>query len=343
MYASGLPVGEIAEALDRSGDAVTARRRVIGVEDRRRAWAPREDALIRAAAEGGLSAARVAERLGRTADAVRARRRALVGPRAAPVPYGPAEDEAIRACFTKGGDVRDLARSIGRSVDAVRLRARALGVHRPARRARWSAPEDAVIRDGYADGLTCAAVARMLPGRTAGAVAARAARLGLSNYARRWSAADDLQLVRLLAAGRPLPELARALVRTPEAVRQRIRHLGLSTAPAPRRAARAGRPWSEADDEILRLHAGINPAVLAQVLGRSDLAVVGRLRELGLRAARERSPHHPARRSGGMTPGQRTAITRVREPLTPTRLLELARRLDLPPELVRRQIDGTVA
>jgi hypothetical protein len=257
-------------------------------------------------------------------------------------PDEPADDEAIRRCFDDGGDVAALAQSLGRSVDAVRLRARLLGAHRPARRARWRAAEDALVRDGYSEGRTCASIAEGLPERTPAAVAARAAKLGLSDYARRWRAEDDASLIRLVAAGRPLTEIARALVRTPEAVRRRCRRLRLPT-PPPSPAARRAGPWSEPEDEVLRLHAGVNPAVLAQLLGRSDVAVTARLRVLGLRAARERSPHHPAPRAGRLTPGQRAAVARAGGPPGGASLLALARRLDVPPAAIRALVESSSA
>jgi len=57
-----------------------------------------------------------------------------------------------------------------------------------------------------------------LPGRSRTSVAARARRLGLPDYARRWTAADDALLARLTRARTPLLKVARALVRTPDAV-----------------------------------------------------------------------------------------------------------------------------
>jgi hypothetical protein len=63
----------------------------------------------------------------------------------------------LRALWTGGDGVTDLVHRLGRSPDAVRLRARALGLHRPAVRRRWTAVEDATMRDGNADGLTCGA------------------------------------------------------------------------------------------------------------------------------------------------------------------------------------------
>jgi hypothetical protein len=342
MYAAGRSVAEMAIVLGRTPDAVTARRRQLGVPPRTaRPWSAGEDALLRAARMSGVPATRVAARLDRTADAVRWRQRRLMGRPAARGRYGPAEDEAICRCFASDGDgdVVALASSLGRSVDAVRLRARALGVHRPPQRARWHAGEDARVRDGYAEGRTCSSIAAGLPGRTAAAVAARAAKLGLSDYARRWSAEEDARLIRLMATGRPLTEAARALVRTPEAVRGRCRRLGID-APVTAPGARRGRPWSDGEDAVLRLHAGVNPATLAQLLGRSDRAVTERLRRLGLRAGRERSPHHPAPRARRLTPGQRAAVERAAAPLRGTNLSALAQRIDAPTAAVGVLLEG---
>jgi hypothetical protein len=334
LYGTQRLVNDIAAALGRSPDAVTARRRQIGLAPRDQAWTAREDALLRAAAASGVPATWVARRLSRTPDAVRWRQRALVGPRSSAVPYTPAEDEAIRRCFADRDDPAALARRLGRSVGALRRHAETLGAYRPVRRAPWSPAEDAIVRDGYADGKTCAAISRALPGRSPTSVAARARGLGLSDYARRWTAADDALLTRLTRARTPLPKVARALVRTPEAIRRRCRRLGLEPPPAPQ-AARSGKPWTASEDALLRLHAGLNTATLAEQLGRSDHAITCRMRTLGLRDERRRSPHHPPARARGLTPAQRSAIRRAPDPLKPTSVAALARRLDLPPARIR--------
>jgi hypothetical protein len=334
LYEAQRPVKDIAAALCRSSDAVTARRRQIGMASRQPSWTAREDALLRAAAASGVPATWIAKRLSRTPDAVRWRQRILVGRRCGAAPYEPADDRAIRRCFARGGDVAALARRLGRSVGAVRRHAEALGVYHPARRARWSAAEDAIVRDGYADGKTCATIAGALPGRSPTAVAARARRLGLSDYGRRWTARDDALLTRMALAPTPVMKIAQALVRSPEAVRRRCRHLGLEQPLTPD-AARGGKPWTEQEDTLLRLHAGLNPANLAERLGRSDHAIASRMRALGLRDERRRSPHHPAAPIRGLTPAQRSAIRRGPDPLRATGLVAMARRLDLPTATVR--------
>jgi hypothetical protein len=329
LYRDGVAVREIAERLSRTVDAVNARRLHLEIPSRRAraSWSQNEDAVLAGATRAGLPAWVVAQRLGRPVGQIRWRRRALRLAGSPARPYSPADDAAIRAVFRDRGDVQSLALRLGRSPEALRLRAAKLGLYRPARRRRWSAGEDATVRDGYDSGLSCAEIARELPGRTPAAVAARAGKLGLATHARRWTALDDERLRRLAGSYR-LEELARRLGRTPDALRQRAAKLGL--APLESSASpRAGTPWTAAEDELLRLHTGLNPAVLSGLLGRSDRAVTIRLSKLGLRAGRERSPHHTAPRLGAFTAGERALLERELRPDNPRQLVTLARRLGL--------------
>jgi hypothetical protein len=321
---------------------VSERRRAIGLPARLRSrpWLPGEDELLRAASAAGLPAAALASRLDRPAEQVRRRRRALLGPAPTPRAYTQTDDDAIRARWVRDpswrreGNVEQLARDLGRSPGSIRLRAEKFGLHRPTRRQRWRAYEDAAVRDGYESGVTCAQIAAELSERSASAVVARAAKLGLANYARIWTPGDDLALRALARDGRELERAAQMLARTPEALRARARKLGL----APLRSRclhQAPRRWTPAEDEQLRLHAGLNPATLAEWLGRSPEAVTRRLRLLGLRDARERSPHHPLPARNGFTPGERATVARELRTGGPRRQLALAQRLGRPPADIR--------
>jgi hypothetical protein len=331
LYRDGVAVRQIAEQLRRSDDAVNARRRSLAIAARRgRGWTAREDALLAGATRSGLSTRVVAELLGRGVGEVRWRRRALGLMRAAARRYAVDEDAALRSALRDGTDLEELAVRLRRSSGGLRLRAAKLGLHTPARRRRWPAHEDAAVRDGYDMGLRCETIASAVPGRTPTAIAARARRLGLSSPGRLWTAAEDDRLQRL-AAERTVDELAVLLGRTPDAIRQRARKLHVALLENPP-TARSGTPWTAAEDELLRLHAGLNPAALARLLERSDRAITIRLAKLGLRSGRERSPHHrtPRLRGRGLTPGTQAALDRELDAGNPRRALIIARRLELP-------------
>ena len=341
LYADWVPVKHIAAGLGRSPDAVVARRQALAVAPRRQAlavaprrrsapWSPGEDALLLAGASAGLAAPILAGRLHRSTEQVRTRRRMLAASRPAARPYRAHEDEAIRLCLTNGGDLAGLARQLGRTPDAVRLHAQQLGIHRPRPRRRWADWEDALIRDGYTSALSCAQIASHLRHRSPTSVAARAGKLGLATYARRWSSKDDLRLAHLTARGATLEDAAQRLGRTPEAIRSRAARLGVNP-PPPAPPPQGSRRWTDEEEQLLRLHHALNPGALAELLGRTDAAVCRRLCALGLRAGAQRSPHHPVRRQEGLpTPGELSAIERELARATPGRRLVILRRFEAP-------------
>jgi hypothetical protein len=337
LYPQGVGLLVIGERVGRSSEAVAARRRALRIASRPRSrpWTAGEDELLRASTVAGVSAAAVAVQLRRPPDQVRRRRRMLMRRGRAPLPYTLTEDAAIADCWVHGDDVVALAQQLGRSVGSVRMRAQKLGLHTAAARPRWRPDEDATLRDGYQLGLTCAQIAADIGGRMPTAIAARAARLGLGTYGRRWTSREDNLLRKLALDGTDLDRAAQLLARTPEAVHRRARVLRLASPPR-RRSDRDRRPWTSAEDELLALHRGLNPAALAQLLGRSSGAITQRMRKLDLRRGSERSPHHPALTAGHLTPGQRAVITRELGAGAHRRQLALARRLDVPPSVIRR-------
>src|ERR1019366_3931373 len=70
----------------------------------------------------------------------------------------------------------------------------------------------------------------------------------------------------------------------------------------PALASRRARHWTGEEDELLRLHHALNPARLAELLGRSDAAVCRRLCALGLRASAQ------DRRRHAVTPDQPRSV-----------------------------------
>jgi hypothetical protein len=329
LYPGGVPIAEIASRLGRSVDAVSERRRTLNVpaRPRSRPWSEREDQLLHAATQSSVPAQALADLLDRPPEQVRRRRRALLGAGTTPRPYTPDEDRAIRDAWGPEVDVVALALRLDRSPGSVRSRAGAIGCHAPVARHRWSGYEDAALRDGYELGLTCAEIAQQLPRRTASAVVARAAKLGLASYARVWTVDDDQRLKALTSARVPVEEAARLLSRTPEALRGRARKLGLAPL-STSKASRARRRWTAAEDDQLRLLIGTNPALLADRLGRTPEAVTQRARRLGLREARWRSPHHLVPpQNGHLSPGMMATLVREADTESPRRRLALARRL----------------
>jgi hypothetical protein len=329
-------MSELATELGRSVDAIVARRMLLGIRPRGepRPWSLLEDQVLRAAVGAQLPATLLAGRLHRSVEQIRARRRHLGLTAPASRRYGAAEDAMLRDGWATGTPIGELARRLGRSPGAVRLRAEALGLHRPTPRRRWTAAQDTVVRDGYAEGLTCRRIADGLPDRTPAAIAARARKLGLTTHGRAWTALEDDRLRRLASQYSPA-EIAHAFGRTPEAIRRRSRRLGLANREAPK-PPRTGKRWTGDEDALLQLHARLDPGTLAARLGRSDFAVAARLRQLGLRDGRHRSPHHPAATRGGLTPGERRLVEREVPQATSRGLLSLAQRLDRSPASVLR-------
>jgi hypothetical protein len=119
------------------------------------------------------------------------------------------------------------------------------------------------------------------------------------------------------------------LGRTPDALRRRAQKLQTALA-EDAIPPRSGTPWTVEEEELLHLHAGLNPAALGRLLGRSDRAITTRLMKLGLRSGRERSPHHRTPRLGGLTPGEQALLERELDGGNPRRVLIIARRLELP-------------
>lgn len=104
--------------------------------------------------------------------------------------------------------------------------------------------------------------------------------------------------LRLLASERmPVASIAQALGRTPQAVITRARRGGIALPAAPI-APRAGLRWTAAEDELLRVHAALNPAVLCELLGRSPSSITAAHAATGVaRGALPPPPGVPARRA----------------------------------------------
>jgi len=340
LYAQGLPRGQIGKRLMRTPDAIDARRRALGQPRRTpppKPWSEAEDRFLVAATNGRVSAAEVAKRLGRPRDAIHARRSALGVTRPAPRRYSSDEDAHIASALAQGASLALLVGELGRSEQALHLRAKTLGLGAgSAQRARWQPDEDVHLRTGYESGLSAKAIHEtLLPARRPTAIVARARLLGLPTYARRWSPNEDEQL-KLLARGLlSLDAVATALHRSRESIVKRCRVHGL---PTPSREA-AGRhePWRSHEDELLRRNHHRDTLSLARLTERSEAAIRRRRKLLGL-VPPPRSQHHAPVSAKTVLLGKRRRIEREGR-LTPTRLLAISRRLDLPLHELRKLAD----
>jgi hypothetical protein len=339
LYSGGEPRQTIAEKLERTSDALDARRRLLCRPARRtptRRWSEAEDAFLRAAGLAGIPSGEIAARLNRTSYAVRRRRELIgaTGPRARP--YSAEEDALIRLAVQRRDPLAPLAGTLGRSHDALRLHARTLGLINVKERRRWTAMEDERLRRAYVSGLPVAQIKERLPGRSDGAIVARAHLLGLAEHGRRWSLDHDETLARLIELGLSSTAIARRLGRTEEAITKRCRVLGVRapSADPPRRRG----PWTAAEDELLRARTNEPLAVLVAAVGRSRASIRRRRRLLGLTAP-ERTLHHPL--PAGVPIHARARAVSDELPLSPTRALALARRLDVPLGEIRQLLGGT--
>lgn len=121
-----------------------------------------------------------------------------------------------------------------------------------------------------------------------------------------WTDDETDELRRMAADGVPRADMSRQLGRSPNAVKMKLRSLGLYV-PKP-----AGRPWSADDDASLvrRYLAGASFATLASAFNRTENAVIARL--VRLRAGRRTAP--------GAPDVPRPPALRVRSPLSSTAL-----------------------
>jgi hypothetical protein len=233
--ASGRSLSEPASQLGRSEGALRVRARSLGLlpAGSRRRWTRREDELLREGYERGLACDEVAGVMlggGRTPGAVSARAGKL-GLATYARAWTPEEEWALRHLAFAGASLYAVAERHGRTPEAIRRRARRLGVElaqepAPASGRRWTAREDAILRE--LGGLHPGRLGRVL-GRSDRAVLRRMAALGLTSRsphrlppARAGVTAGELRLIEREYLGegpRRVISLARRLGRSPAELR----------------------------------------------------------------------------------------------------------------------------
>ena len=191
------------------------------------------------------------------------------------------EDDALLIQLRKfdRAPVETIAAELDRTVEAVYARCGKLEILVMERK-EWDAAETARLKALFADGLSCAAIARAL-GRTVGSTRWKIEELELSRpgASGRWSDDETATLIRMHAEEASAAAIAAATGRTPAGVKDKQRQLGLAEPGAD--------PWDAADDARLRAAADGRESVaaLASDLGRSEAAIRSRAHKLGVRLA----------------------------------------------------------
>jgi transcriptional regulator len=220
-------------------------------------WTAEETARLDALKAQGLRECEIAAALSRTTQSIAQKWQRIHAPQSAR--YWRAEEEQrLLHMKREGATAREIAAVLGRSRDSVNRRSMLLRAGKPApkaspseRRERWTLQEEQRLLELRASGLTALEMAKLLPGRTGGAVERK-----LSQFpdlprlrARSWSKDEDDTLIRLRQEGKTWSEVAAALPsRTPVAAKMRavlLMDRGHSL------FHKSGRRWPNVPDEKL--------------------------------------------------------------------------------------------
>lgn len=154
---------------------------------------------------------------------------------------------------------------------------------RPVRFARFTAAQDALIRELWPTGMSTRDMAERVGCRNPASVSYRATKLGLErrrSTLRFWTEAEQATLRTAAAAGESAPAIAEKLGRSVKAVYRTATRLEIAI-----RDSRGGRQhWSPADTARFRAMAaaGHGAAAIGQALGRSAHAIRLHARSLGI-------------------------------------------------------------
>lgn len=140
---------------------------------------------------------------------------------------------------------KDIAATLGRSISAVRKIAHSSGVGKAAS-LPWTDAERALIREHYDRGPD--RVHLMLPGRTKLAINSQASKMGVTNSD--WSD-EERQYLKKHYGSMPTNQIAATLGRSISGLRSVVQGMGLG-----RKAKTRGRPWTERELSVLRMHYG---------------------------------------------------------------------------------------
>lgn len=274
----------VSRLLGRTMYAVRTRARRLGVRFETETWTRSDDAFLRKHHKT-MPRAGIAERLKRTVPAVitRLMRLGLTNP---PSPEWSDREIAVVRKYAGRLPHAEIATKVNHGRKGVTALIGKIGLARKRSDIRLSKKDIDYIRK-HAGKMTHAEIARAL-GYHAGTVAKYARSMGLRGRGSRrdpWTRQED-QKLRKLFRTIPRMDLAAALGKRTEVVRQRTLELGLRT----RVAHVTPRVWSEKEDQYLREHvATMTRRAIAKRLKRTMTSVGGRIQTLNL-SPRRRAP-----------------------------------------------------
>ncbi len=282
---------EIAIAVSRTIETVKDKAWELGLyRPKFRPWTEDEDRVL-ITKYGSVPTATLAIRLERGVPAVYVRAGFLGLTKAAPPPWSEAEDAVLRAVYTTDATIAEIAARLGRPGSGVISRASHLGLRRPEGPKPWHPDEQALALKLAEEGHLYPVIRRKLAakGFPFRAESSFQAFIAASGYHRGWGRPwieEECDLLRqAYQTGDNLVALSHRLGRSRHSIRWKAAELNLSgTHPKPN-GARQGRPWSEADDEMLRANYGrgrMKTGELAGLLDRPKSAVYNRAFTLGL-------------------------------------------------------------
>ncbi len=291
MAGQGAGVAAIAAALGRPVAGVADKACDIGIHwSTARPWSSLDDAeLFRHYHR--IPTHELAKHLDRAPTAIYSRAGLLGLANGSAPPYGAAEDAILRDLFPTATAIAEIATRLGRTGSSVLTRAYNLGLKRPDGPKQWTTDEQARALELAEAGHPYPRVRTMLAteGYPIRAESTFQAFIRRTGYARGWGRPwidEEIDLIRAAYRdGANLVQLGHRMGRSGHSIRWKAAELGLQGSHPKPNGARQGRPWSEADDAVLRAKYGkgrMKTAKLAALLDRPKGAVYNRAFMLGL-------------------------------------------------------------
>jgi DNA-binding CsgD family transcriptional regulator len=269
-----------AALLGRSMTAVQSRARVLGLPGKNlRPWTAIERKYLQRS-YADHTARQIARTLRRTEESVRGQINKMGLATQESRPWSRKEIADLRKLYGSRSSA-ELAEHFGRTIDAVELKAGRIGLSRRIVAFAPSARDKAFIIENLGRIPYTQLAAKF--GTTVHNITRIAEENGYRDRptSRPWTEEDDTML-RSLYGTMTRADVARQLDRTPVATAERARRLGLTQ---PSKRASTVHKWTPKEDALLRrLYGTMTCEEIARRIGRSTIAIYGRVRILGLRS-----------------------------------------------------------